>query len=76
MDDRRRSVEAGIVDEKKFVDAMIYLYENEKDRCKLGSEARLWSEEFDYDDKIIPQWVKLLGNLDTDLIAAKELLNV
>jgi len=76
MDDRRRSVEAGVVDEKKFVDAMIYLYENEGERRKLGREARRWSKEFDYDKKIIPQWIKLLGNLDTDLIAAKELLNI
>ena len=76
MDDRRRSVECGIVDEKKFVDAMIYLYENEKERRKLGREARLWSKEFDYDEKIVPEWKKLLGSLDTDLIAAKELLNI
>lgn len=76
MDDRRRSVEAGIVDEKKFVDAMIYLYENEGERRKLGREARRWSKEFDYDKVIVPQWIHLLSSLDTDLIAAKELLNL
>lgn len=76
MDDRRRSVDAGIVNEKKFVDAMIYLFDNEKERRKLGNEARRWSMQFDYDKRIIPEWVKLLGDLDTDLIAAKELLSL
>lgn len=76
MDDRRRSVEGGIVNEKKFVEEMIYLYENEKERKKLSREAQRWAKEFDYDKKIVPQWVKLLTDLDTDLIAAKELLNL
>ena len=76
MDDRRRSVDAGIVNEKKFVDAMIYLFENEKERRKLGNEARRWSKHFDYDKRIIPEWTRLLSSLDTDLIAAKELLSI
>lgn len=76
MDDKRRSVEAGIVDEKKFVEEMVYLYEDENERNKLSKEAKRWAKEFDYDKHIIPQWVKLLTSLDTDLIAAKELLNI
>jgi len=76
MDDKRRSVEAGIVDEKKFVEEMVYLYEDENERNKLSKEAKRWAKEFDYDKNIIPQWVKLLTSLDTDLIAAKELLNI
>lgn len=76
MDDRRRSVEAGVVNEEKFVDAMEYLYEDENERRRLGREARRWSKNFDYDTAIVPQWVDLLENLDTDLIAAKELLNL
>jgi len=76
MDDRRRSVEAGVVDEGKFVEAMQYLYDNEKERSKLGGEARRWAREFDYDSYIVPAWKGLLETLDTDLISAKELLNL
>lgn len=76
MDDRRRSVEAGIVNEAKFVEAMEYLYEDENERRRLGCEAQRWAKEFDYDRKILPQWKLLLNGLDTDLIMAKELLNI
>jgi len=76
MDDSRRSVEAGIVDEKKFVDAMEYLYEDENERRRLGREARRWAKNYDYDKYIIPAWKDLLGAIDTDIIAAKELLNL
>lgn len=76
MDDRRRSVEAGIVDEGKFVEAMNILYEQETVRRKLSNEARRWAKTFDYNTCIIPQWQRLLGSLDTDMIAAKELLNL
>jgi len=76
LDDRRRSVEAGVVDEKKFVEAMEYLYDNPDERKKLSREAKTWAKEFDYDKKIVPQWKALLESLDTDLIAAKELLQI
>jgi len=76
MDDKRRSVEGGIVDEEKFVESMIYLYEDENERRKLAKEARRWAKEFDYDKIIVPQWKALLSSLDTDLLAAKELLNL
>lgn len=76
MDDKRRSVDVGVVNEKKFLEAMEYLYEEENVRRALGKEARRWSHKFDYDKKIVPQWKKLLKSLDTDLIAAKELLNI
>jgi len=76
MDDKRRCVEAGIVNEEKFVEAMNYLYEDENRRRKLGVEAKVWASTFDYEKCIIPEWQRLLGGLDTSLIAAKELLNL
>jgi hypothetical protein len=76
MDDKRRCVEAGIVNEEKFVEAMNYLYEDENRRRKLGAEAKVWANTFDYEKCIIPEWQRLLGGLDTGLIAAKELLNL
>jgi len=75
-DDRRRSVEGGIVNEKKFVDAMEYLYQDENERRRLGHEARRWAKTFDYDRQIIPAWKTILGSLDVDTIVAKELLNL
>lgn len=75
-DDRRRSVEGGIVNEEKFVEAMIYLYEDENERRKLQKEARRWAKTFDYDKVIIPQWKRLLGGLDTEALAIKELLQI
>ena len=76
LDDRRRSVEAGIVDEAKFTAALQYLYENKEARLKLGEEALRWSRRFDFQKQIIPKWQSLLGGLNTDLITAKELLNI
>lgn len=76
LDDKRRSVEAGIVNEKKFVEAMTYLHENEDEREKLSRKAVEWAWKFDYDKVIVPQWKALLEGLDTDLIAAKELLQI
>lgn len=75
-DDRRRSVEGGIVNEEKFVEAMEYLYEDENERRRLQKEARRWSKEFDYDTVILPQWKRLLGPLDVDVLAIKELLQI
>ncbi len=75
-DDRRRSVEGGIVNEEKFVEAMEYLYEDENERRRLQKEARAWAKKFDYDKVILPQWKRLLGGLDTDLLAIKELLQI
>ena len=75
-DDKRRSVEGGIVNEEKFVEAMIYLYEDENERRRLQKEAWRWAKQFDYDKVIIPQWKHLLGSLDTDLLSIKELLQI
>lgn len=76
MDDNRRSVEAGVVNEERFVEAMEMLYEDEGERRRLGNEAREWSRTFDYDEVVVPSWKKLLHSLDVEQIMAKELLNL
>lgn len=72
--DRVRVVEGGIVNEEKFVEAMLYLYNNEEERKKLGKQAREWAREFDYDTKVIPAWVELLNKINPDLILQRQLL--
>lgn len=74
MDDGRRSVEGGLVDEEKFTQAIESLYYNDKKRRELGVIAREWSRNFDYDTRIIPQWVNLLSQINPDAIMVKELL--
>jgi glycosyltransferase involved in cell wall biosynthesis len=76
LDDRRRSVDAGVINEQLLTQAINELYKNARLRKRLGKEAREWSKEFDYATKIIPKWQSLLGALDTGLLAAKELLQI
>lgn len=76
LDDRRRSVEGGVVNEEKFTEAMLYLYNHEKERKELGKEARRWAREFDYDTKIIPQWVRLFRSVTPEKVMMKELLEM
>jgi glycosyltransferase involved in cell wall biosynthesis len=76
MDDRRRSVGAGIVDEEKFTAAIEELYYNEKKLKELSLEAREWSRKYDYDTRIVPQWVNLLESINPDAIMMKELLQL
>ena len=76
FDDRRRSVEGGIVNEEKFTEAMVYLYNNEVEREALGRQARRWAKEFDYDTKIIPQWISLFNYISPEKIMMAELLQV
>ena len=75
-DDRRRSVEGGVVNEEKFIEAMAYLYEDENERRRLQREAQRWARQFDYDRVIVPQWKRLLSGIDTDTLAIKELLQI
>jgi glycosyltransferase involved in cell wall biosynthesis len=76
LDDRRRSVESGVVNEELLTQALNKLYSDKNLRDKLGEEALAWSSRFDFDKQIIKKWQGLLGPLNTDLIAAKELLNI
>jgi len=76
MDDGRRGVEAGLVDEKKFAEAIEDMYYNTQKRKELSDEAILWSREFDYDTKIVPQWINLLESINPDELMMKELLKL
>jgi len=71
--DRIRGVQAGIVNEEKFTEAMVYLYNNAKEREELGKHARKWAREFDYDTKIIPQWLHLFRSVSPEKIMMAEL---
>lgn len=75
MQDRMRSVHAGLIDEHKMAEAIEELYYNNKKRMELGIEAREWARNFDYDTQIVPQWVNLLLNeINPDEIMLRELL--
>ena len=74
--DRTRAVEGGIVNEEKFTEAMVYLYNNADERKKLGRQARVWAKEFDYDTKIIPQWLHLFSSVSPEKIMMAEMLQV
>jgi len=76
MPDTARSVNMGLVDEDKFVDAMVRLYQDEEERKKLGLIGRAWSQYFDYDMHIIPKWQKLLNSINPESILLGELLKV
>jgi len=76
LDDRRRGVEGGVVNEEKFTEAMLHLYEHPDERKKLGEEAREWAREFDYDTKIIPLWIHLFNSVSPEVVLMKELLQL
>jgi len=76
LPDRTRSVEAGVVNEEKFTEAIVYLYNHKKERVKLGKEARKWAREFDYDTIIIPRWVNLFRSVSPEKVMMAELLQM
>lgn len=71
--DKIRGVEGGLVNEEKFTEAMIYLYQNKEERLKLGKGARRWAREFDYDTVIVPQWIKLFNSISPEQVMLKEM---
>lgn len=72
--DRVRSVEGAIVNEEKFTEAFLRLYQDNRERGELGLQAREWTKQFDYDRKIVPAWVELLNTVNPDTLFAKEVL--
>jgi len=74
--DTLQGTERGIVNEEKFTEAMLQLYSNPNERKELGRIAREWAKEFNYDDKIVPKWIKLLDSINPDEILTKELLRL
>lgn len=73
--DRIGSVDRAIVNEEKFVEAMLRLYDNPEEATELGIQGRVWAKEFDYDTEIIPAWLDVLGRINPDVLLAAEVLN-
>ncbi len=74
--DSNRSVDGAVVNAERFTEAMLYLYQNEKERRELGLLAREQARDFDYDTHIIPAWHKLLSQINPDDIMMREALQV
>lgn len=74
--DGARSVEGFAIDQEKFIEAMLYLYQNPKERIELGHLGREHAREFDYDTKIIPAWLKVLAQINPDEILVRETLQL
>ena len=72
--DKVRACDGGVVNEEKFTEALLRLYDNPKERKELGIQAREWAREFDYATKIIPQWIDILNKINPDIILQNELL--
>lgn len=76
LHDRCRSVSGGVVDEKKFVEAMLYYYQNPKEREELGIRAKEWARMYDYDNYIMVGWNKILSSFNPDVLMAHQLLGL
>ena len=74
--DSTRTTNGGIVDQEKFVEAMLRLYDNPDERLELGLRAREWAKQFDYDTQTLPAWLDMLGRINPDLILAEEVLRM
>jgi hypothetical protein len=72
--DQARSVDGAAVNQEKFVEAMLYLYENPKERRELGFLGREHAKEFDYDTRIVPAWLDILSTINPDEILFREVL--
>jgi len=72
--DNLRMVNAGIVNQERFVEAMLRLYDNPDERKELGIRGREWAKNFDYDTQILPAWLDILSRVNPDVILAEEVL--
>lgn len=76
ISDNTRSVDCVAVNQEKFVEAMLRLYQDKEERKELGLLGREHAKQFDYDTGIIPAWLKLLGSINPDDILIKETLQL
>jgi glycosyltransferase involved in cell wall biosynthesis len=74
--DELRKVEGAIVDQEKFVEAMLRLYDNPAERKELGAIGRIWAKNFDYDTQVVPDWLDVLDRINPDTILAEEILRI
>jgi len=65
-------VERGIVDEEKFVEAMLRLYDNPEERAEMGIQGREWMKGFDYDTQIMPGWLDIFSRINPDVMLMDE----
>jgi glycosyltransferase involved in cell wall biosynthesis len=72
--DETKKVDGAIVDQEKFVEAMLRLYDNPDERLELGVRGREWAKQFDYDTQTLPAWLDILGRINPDLILTEEVL--
>jgi glycosyltransferase involved in cell wall biosynthesis len=73
--DASRSVEGWLINEEKFTDAILRLYDNKNEREELGLRGREWALNFDYDTKIMPAWLSILNRLNPDEMFLNLVLN-
>lgn len=71
-----RHVEGGIVNERKFAEALNRMYDHKDERVKLGLLARERAKMFDYEKHVVPRWLSLLEQINPDLILSRELLGI
>lgn len=74
VQDHIRMVEGGVVNQEKFVEAMLRLYDNPREREEMGIQGREWAKNFDYDTQIVPGWIDILERINPDVILAEEVL--
>lgn len=72
--DRLRRVDGGVVNQEKFTEAMLRLYDNPDEREELGIQGREWAKNFDYDTQVLPAWLNVLGRINPDVILAEDVL--
>ena len=74
--DSMRGVEAALVDEDEFAEALYTLVANNGMREDMGLKARESIRCFDFDLFVTPLWLRLLDKVNPDLIFAQEVLNL
>jgi len=72
--DKIKKVQMGLVNQEKFVEALLRLYDNPEERKELGAQAREWAKTFDYDTQIIPGWLDILSRINPDVMLAEMIL--
>lgn len=75
--DRSRAVEGYLINEEKFTEAILRLYDNPKERVELGLQGREYVvKNFDYDTSIFPSWMDVLEKVSPDQLFIKNVLKV
>jgi glycosyltransferase involved in cell wall biosynthesis len=73
--DHIRQVDAGVVNQDKFVESMVRMYDNKSERTELGFQGQEYAKNFDYDTVIVPQWDSVFERFNPDTIMASQVFN-